>query len=114
MAEHKARHPIGQRRLADALRAADQPGVRNPPAAIGVQQRRLGLAMAGKRAGLARMRHADLRFDLTGAHAELAALAGAASRRSRKAPPPLAAPGAGTRVASINTPRRGPRGPTSR
>ena len=27
--EHEPRHAIGQRRLADALRAADQPGMRN-------------------------------------------------------------------------------------
>ena len=40
MGKHEPRHPVGQRRLADALRAADQPGVRNAPAAIGVQQRR--------------------------------------------------------------------------
>ena len=39
------RHAIGQRRLADALRAADQPGVRDSPAAIGGKQRRLRLAM---------------------------------------------------------------------
>jgi hypothetical protein len=35
MGQHEARHAIGQRRLADALRAADQPGVRDLPAAIG-------------------------------------------------------------------------------
>ena len=37
MGEHEARHAIGQRRLADALRAADQPGMRNAPAAIGIR-----------------------------------------------------------------------------
>ena len=36
--QHEARHAIGQRRLADALLAADQPGVRNAAAAIGVKQ----------------------------------------------------------------------------
>ena len=43
--EHEARHAVGQCRLANALRAADQPGMRDSPAAIGVQQGRLGLAM---------------------------------------------------------------------
>ena len=46
MSEHEARHAIGQRCLADPLWPADQPGMRNAPAAIGRQQRGLGLTMA--------------------------------------------------------------------
>ena len=108
MREHEPRHPIGQRRLADALRAADQPGMRNTPAAIGVQQRRLGLAMPEQRGGLARMRDGDLRFDLTGAHAELAALpAAAVKKRSRKAAHTLAATVSASALASISTQRCG-------
>ena len=67
--EHEPRHAIGQRRLADALRAAKQPGVRNASAAIGVQQRHLGIAMTEPRAGFARMRCCDVLLDLAGAHA---------------------------------------------
>ena len=43
MGEHEARHAIGERRLADAALAADQPGMRHAAAAIGVEQRLLGL-----------------------------------------------------------------------
>ncbi len=46
MGEHETRHAIGQRRLADALRADDQEGVRHAAAAIGGKQRRLGGGMA--------------------------------------------------------------------
>ncbi len=53
MRQREPRHPIGQRRLADARRASDQPGMRNPPAAIGIQQRKLGFAMSEQRGGLA-------------------------------------------------------------
>jgi hypothetical protein len=34
MAEHKARHPIGERGLADALRSSDQPGMRDAAASV--------------------------------------------------------------------------------
>ena len=86
MREHEPRHPIGQRRLADAGRPPDQPGMRNPPAAIGIQQSQLGVAMPEQRGRLARMNRRYLRFDLTGAHAELARLpALALKKRSRKA-----------------------------
>ena len=54
MRQHEARHPIGQRRLADAALAADQPGMRHAPAAIGVEQRLLGLGMAEQVAASAR------------------------------------------------------------
>ena len=56
MREHKARHPVGERRLADAARPADQPGMRHAAAAIGIEERVLGFDMAVEREGLARMR----------------------------------------------------------
>ena len=46
MREHEARHAIGERRLADAGRAADQPGVRDAAAFIGIEQRLFGLGVA--------------------------------------------------------------------
>src|SRR5579883_521395 len=46
MAKHKARHPICERCLADALRPSNQPCVRDATASIGSEQRRLGLALA--------------------------------------------------------------------
>ena len=52
MGEHEARHAIGQRRLADAGRPADQPGMRQAPAAIGLEQRPLGLGVAEQYGGL--------------------------------------------------------------
>ncbi len=55
MRQYKPGHPIGQRRLADAGRPADQPGVRHPPAAIGVEQRTFGLGVPEQRGGLPRM-----------------------------------------------------------
>ena len=39
MGEHEARHAVGERRLADAGRTRDQPGMREASAAIGVEQR---------------------------------------------------------------------------
>ena len=54
MGEHEARHAIGERRLADAARAADQPGMRHAAAAIGIEQRLLGLGMAEQRRCVAR------------------------------------------------------------
>ena len=108
MREHEPRHSVGQRRLADALRAPDQPGMRNTPAAIGLQQCRLGFAMPEKCGRLARMGDGDPRFDLTGAHAELATLpAPAVKKRSRKAAHTLAATVLASVLASINTHRCG-------
>src|SRR5665647_41771 len=108
MREHEPRHPVGQRRLADAGRPPDQPGMRNPPAAIGIQQSQLGIAMPEQRGGLARMNRRYLGFDLAGAHAELATLpALAAKKRSRKAAHMLAATTLGSAVASISTQRCG-------
>src|ERR1700733_6831019 len=89
--QDEAGHSVSQRRLADALRAADQPGVRNAPRAIGVEQRRLGLAMTKKVDGFPRMRNRYLRFGLA-AHAETAAFPElVAKNRSRKADQMLAA-----------------------
>jgi hypothetical protein len=58
MGEEEARDPIGERRLADALRAADQPGMVKAPGSERIEERRLGLAMAEERRLLARMRRA--------------------------------------------------------
>ncbi len=57
MGEHETRHPVGERRLADPGRPADQPGVRQPSRAIGVEQRALGLGVAVERGGRARRQH---------------------------------------------------------
>ena len=54
--KHEARHAIGQRCLADTDLAADQPGVRNTAAAIGIEQRLFGLGMAEQLARGTRMR----------------------------------------------------------
>src|SRR5262249_10807778 len=53
MGEDEARHAIGERRLADAGRPADQPGVRETRAPIGREQRALRLRMAVEDGGLA-------------------------------------------------------------
>ena len=45
MREHKARKAVGQCRLADPGEAADQPGMRDAAAAIGVEHRRFGVGM---------------------------------------------------------------------
>ncbi len=54
--EHEARHPIGERRLADAGLAADQPGMGDAAAAIARQQRLFGGLMAEQHRGLPRQR----------------------------------------------------------
>ena len=107
MCEHEPGHSISERRLADALRTSDQPGVRNTSAAIGIQQRHLGFAMPEQRAGFPRTNGRKLRFDLTGAHARLAALVPVVKKRSRNAAQMLAATVLGSAVASINTHRCG-------
>ncbi len=56
MSEHEARHAIGQRRLADALRAGDQKGVRHAAGAISGQQGGFRGRLAEQHAGRARMR----------------------------------------------------------
>src|SRR4051794_30570055 len=56
MRKHVARHAVSERRLADAARAADQPGMRHAPRAIRVEKTLLGLGMSVKRKRLPRMR----------------------------------------------------------
>src|SRR5882757_609625 len=108
MGEHEPRHPIGQRRLADALRSPDQPGMRNTPAAVGIQQRHFGFVVPEQICGFARMGGGDLRVDLAGTHAELAALlAPAAKKRLRNAAHMLAATVPASALASISTHRCG-------
>ncbi len=108
MREHEPRHAIGQGRLADPCRPPDQPGVRNTPAAVGIQQRRLGLAMSEQRGSFARRDGCKLRFDLTSAHAEVATLpTPVAKRRSRTATHTLAATVPASALASISTQRCG-------
>ena len=46
LGEEKAGEAKGQRRLADAARPGDQPGMRQPAARIGAEQRRFGRLMA--------------------------------------------------------------------
>src|SRR3984893_6024026 len=108
MGEHEPRPSIGQRCLADAPRAPDQPGMGNTPAAVGVQQCRLGFAVPEQCRGFARMNGGVPRFDLTGAHAELATLPGpVAKKRSRNAAHMLAATVLASAFASISTHRCG-------
>src|SRR6185312_3878424 len=108
MGQHEARHAIGERRLADALLSPDQPGMGNAPAAIGIEQCRLRLAMPEQDGGLARMRHRDLGFDLARAHAGAAKLlAGFVKKRSRKAAQTCAATVFTSALASISTQRPG-------
>src|SRR4051794_11475643 len=106
MREHESRHPISQRCLADALRAADQPGMRNAPAAIAIEQRCLRRAMPEQFAGLARAPDRDLIFGLARAHAAVADVA-VANRRARSAVHTWAATASGLALASISTQRLG-------
>src|SRR5262249_2715615 len=55
MREHEARHAKGQCRLADALRTANQPGMRDTARAIGIEQRVLRIAMTEQHGCLTRM-----------------------------------------------------------
>ena len=72
--EHEAGHAIGQRRLADALRTADQPGMRNAPTAIGIEQGHLGLAVTEQIGRFAGMLHRHFLLGLACAHAVPAGL----------------------------------------
>src|SRR3974377_646743 len=86
MAQDETSHAIGKGCLADALRAPDQPGVRDAPALVGIEQGALGLAMPKQLGSLARMWRAELGLGLLRAHARLAKFAaGAARKRSRSA-----------------------------
>jgi len=54
MSQHEPRQAVSQGRLADAGRPADQPGMRDAPALITVEQRLLGLGMGEQRQRCAR------------------------------------------------------------
>ncbi len=54
--QHESRDPPGESRLADALRSADDPGMRHAPRAIGIEERSLGRRVTDKAHRLARMR----------------------------------------------------------
>ncbi len=56
MGEDEAGEAIGERRLADALRSADQPGMVHARPAIGVEQLPLRIPVADEDGALARMR----------------------------------------------------------
>src|SRR6266700_6323975 len=100
--QHETRGPVGQRRLADALRTTDQPGVGNPAAAIGVQERSLGFAMTEQNAGLARRADRDFLFDLARTHA-----VAAVNKWSHSVVQTRPATLSGSGVASIRTQRCG-------
>src|SRR5579871_170993 len=106
MGQHKARHAIGERGLADALRAADQPGMCDASAAVGVEQRRFRLMMPEQRGGLARMRHRSLGFGLARTHAGLGTPA-LTKKRSRKVLQILVATVSTSALASMTTQRCG-------
>src|SRR5579864_9472361 len=107
VAQHEARHPISERSLADALRSADQPGVRNATAPVGIEQRCLRFVMTEQLKVLARMRDRKLVVGPC-AHAGLAALSALAVKsRSRKADHTFAATLLASCVASIRTHRSG-------
>src|SRR5579871_5180333 len=50
MRQDKPRHSPGERRLADAFRCRDEPGMGEPPAAIGAKELRLRCRMADETA----------------------------------------------------------------
>ena len=54
MCQHEAGQPESKRRLANSGRPADQPGMWNPAAFVGIEQRALGVAMAKQCCRLAR------------------------------------------------------------
>jgi hypothetical protein len=58
MDKHEARHPIGERRLADARWPANQPSVRGAGVLVAVEQGAFGFRMAEQLGGFARMRRA--------------------------------------------------------
>ncbi len=61
LGEEEAREAEGERRLADAARAAQQPGMRQPAGAVRLQQRRLGHLVPEQQRVVAR-RHDRLRL----------------------------------------------------
>src|SRR5271165_6264660 len=108
MGQHVARHAVGKRGFADALRAAKQPGMGNASAAIGVEQRRFRLALPEQHGRFARVRHRDFGFSLARAHAGLGTLLLALTRkRSRKAVQTSPATVSTSALASMTTQRSG-------
>ena len=106
--EHETRHSVGERRLTYALRAADQPGVWNSPASIGVEQGYFRVTMTEQGGGFAGMRNQVLRFGLPRAHAGLATLPALLTRsRSPSAAQMFAATASGSPLASISRHRSG-------
>ena len=108
MREHETRHAIGQRRLADTGRSTDQPGVWHAGAAIGIQQRLVGLLMAEPVRRLARMRYREVVAILTH-EATSSRVTGAVAGSSRLATVSQmrAAVAAGVSRPSITTQRSG-------
>ena len=60
--EHEAGEPPGERRLADSLPAADQPGMSKAALAIGREHFGFGALMANQRIDMARMGRASQRI----------------------------------------------------
>src|SRR5687767_2354704 len=80
MRQHEARHAVSQRRFSDAARPADQPGVRDPAAAIGLEQYALCLRMPEQLLGFAWMQAVTGLLVIIGAHgAALSALGATAA-----------------------------------
>ncbi len=83
MRQHKPRHAVGQRGLADAWLAADQPRVRHAGAAIGRQELVFGFDMTEERERLARMRQVGFRAGRTYGHHTSSNAAGAVAGSNR-------------------------------
>ncbi len=119
MGEHEARHAICERRLADAGCAADQPGVRDAPAFVGVEQRLLGIvhgrtapsfrAAAGLSPSSACLRSWRHRFGTTGAVRGCRRLLHERSRCARRRHPCGARPSIMTQRFGSVRPARGRR-----
>src|SRR5262245_2568819 len=117
MRQNEACHAIGQGRLADAGRAAQDPGVRHAAGAIGVEQRLLGLAVAEECGGLARMERRVALLVFAAAHDRaLSMITGADAGWSRRLTSAQMASLTGSALtrASMSTQRSGSRSASSR
>ena len=111
--EHEAGEPPGERRLADPLPAADQPGMGEAALAIGGEQFLFGGLMSDQRSRMARVRRAGqgvgfgkiLALGLL--HARLALSAPAGSSRASTADQMAAATSLSLPPASMTAQRRG-------
>src|SRR5262249_10773447 len=108
--QHETRHAVGEGRLADAGGTADQPGMWDAAAAIGLEQRLLGLGVAEECGVLARMWRLDLVVGVGVAHdiassSAIGAVAG--SRRSLTPFQIFSAAACRSMLASIRTQRFG-------